>query len=144
MIRPATEADIPSLVEMGRAFFEESSWSALAAFDAASFERTLNLLIEGGSLLVAEYDGELAGMAAYAAVPLLANHSVRYAQEVFWYATQSGAGEALRAGIEDQARAQGAEFVVMSALIGKRDAAIARRLSSHGYIETERSLVKRL
>lgn len=71
MIRPATHADVPALVELGRAMHRESNYSPLM-FDAertAEFARFL-LKHEDGFIAVAERDGELVGfIAAFAAPP---------------------------------------------------------------------------
>ena len=54
MIRQPTPDDMPSLVEMGRAFNEEAGYSELVPFDAETFALNMAHLAQCGLVLVAD------------------------------------------------------------------------------------------
>jgi GNAT superfamily N-acetyltransferase len=61
MIRPATEADLPRLIELGEAMHAESRFRDVA-FNREKVERLLgNLMLGAGCVMVAERDGEIIG-----------------------------------------------------------------------------------
>lgn len=150
MIRPASPADIPALVEMGREFHREAGWPERVEFDAASFEETLWKFLRGeadGFLIVAEFDGEAVGMAAMLFFPFIFNAGVTGSQELFWYARpehRNGAGEALLSAMESIAQARGARTFTMFAVPGLRDAALARLYRRRGYAPAEPSFIRNL
>jgi GNAT superfamily N-acetyltransferase len=64
MIRAATHADLPRLLELGRLMHAESHYARLM-FDADTVQQTLEMVLEKGFLFVHECDGRInAGMAA--------------------------------------------------------------------------------
>lgn len=65
MIREARLEDIPNILHMGRAFFEENNWPAGVEFSADTLEATLISLIQGDSgkiFIDSDYLGAVGGM----------------------------------------------------------------------------------
>jgi N-acetylglutamate synthase-like GNAT family acetyltransferase len=138
MIRAATVADIPALLEMGRKFADEAGVTARVGWDEESVEAMLEGLIEDpdGIVLVSER-GMIGGMVY--AHPF--NRNVRAFVEVFWRA-EDGQGLALLNAAEAQARALGATKSVMVAMDGmERTARLYARL---GYTPCEAQFMKEL
>ena len=148
MIRPADEKDVGALVEMGRAFFEESGLPG--TFNEQDFAGTLRWLTGGdvsGGVMVAEVAGETVGMLGYVLFPLYCNFATTIGQEVFWYVHpgyRTGIGGELLIAAEQEARAAGASVFLMAALAGLRDVAIARVYEQRGYRPAENTFLKGL
>jgi GNAT superfamily N-acetyltransferase len=91
VIRPATPADIPALVALGRQMAEEAPrWRAMP-YDASKVERMLGLMLEGGGVFVAEVAGQVVGTAC----ALLVEHwftRVQYAGTLAVYVTPEHRG----------------------------------------------------
>ena len=97
MIRDATSADIPRLVEMGTRFLTETVYSGRVAVNPTAMTRTLELLLASdvGALFVSEADGVLTGMIGL----LVFEHPItgeRTAQELFWWVEPEHRGYGLR------------------------------------------------
>lgn len=60
MIRPATIADLPRLIELGQAMHGESRFSHMR-FEPSKVDAMLRMVIDRGCLIVAERDGEIFG-----------------------------------------------------------------------------------
>lgn len=146
MIRRATEADTPALVEMGKHFHEASGWGALSEFNPESFTVTVKNLMSGaldGGIYVA---GSV-GMAAFLIYPLYFNSAVRVGQEVFWWIEPEhryGLGGELVTAMENDARKAGAAVFMLAALPGLREMALARLYARRGYRAAENTYLKRL
>lgn len=118
MIRRATDADVPRLVEMGRAFLAGTRYAGAIRENPAQMAETAAGLIasEAGELLVAERGGQVVGMIGL----LLYTHPLsgdRVASELFWWVDPDHRGQGialLRAG-ERWARACGAVALQMIA-----------------------------
>jgi GNAT superfamily N-acetyltransferase len=148
MIRPAAEHDIPLLLEMGRRFFGEAGWGDVTEYDPASMERTIRHLIdsEAGILLVAEADGEVAGMAGALLYPHYFNTDSLTGQEIFWWvepAHRTGFGGALLDAMESAAAAAGAVSFTMVSVASLRSDALDRVYRRRGYRPAERTYIKR-
>lgn len=143
MIRDIAAKDVPEVMEMGRAFFEESPFTSFASWDEGSFQLTVLSMLSGsapGGLLVAEDDGKLVGMAAYVIFPLYFNMRVQIAQEVFWYCLpehRNGVGSDLMDALEAEAKRKGASVFIGANMSGERDAAFARLYRRRGYVRGE-------
>lgn len=61
MIRKATEQDIPSLVEMGKALHDESTYKAVV-YSPERVAETCKLMISHGFAMVSEKGGEVVGV----------------------------------------------------------------------------------
>jgi L-amino acid N-acyltransferase YncA len=142
-IRKAQPEDLPALLDMGRDFFDHSANSAFTTFDENSLTATLIALmsgVAGGSLLVAETDGEVVGMAACVVFPFYANHSTLISQELFWWVKpehRKGIGGAILDELEAEAKRKGAKIFIGANLSGERSAAFERLYRRRGYTPAE-------
>lgn len=155
VIRNATDADIPRIVEMAQAFYPESPYPALYGAMPDSQAAGLALVVmhgvdgslEPGVLLLAEQDGEVVGMACLHADRATFNPLVRIASElVFWIEPEHRGGMAavrLLKAAEDEAKALGIEVNRMAVLSSSPEqaAALYERM---GYTHTETYYSKRL
>lgn len=145
MIRAATPADIPAIVEMGRAFFAESGFGAYTDYDPESFADSARRIINGevaGSFLIA--DG---GMAAAIYYSLYLNKAQKTAQELFWYAVpekRNGLGRELLGRLEADAKASGIDLFIAASTAGLRDDALNRVYRMRGFAPCEHTYIKRL
>lgn len=147
MIRRAEPEDIHTLIEFGRAFFEEAGWSARATFDAESFAHTCGVLMDGGILLVALEKDSVVGMAAAGMAPAWWNRNVLTAQELFWYVHprhRKGHGHRLMGALEAVATSLGVQLFSMSAEEGLRSTALNRLYRQRGYFPAEKLFWKEL
>jgi GNAT superfamily N-acetyltransferase len=119
VIRDATEADIPRLVEMGVRFLTETVYAARGVpVNMGALARTMALLILGdrGTVFVAERDGRVVGGIGmlWFENPLSGEPS---ASELFWYIEPEhrGIGVRLLKRGEQWARDMGAEKLHMIA-----------------------------
>lgn len=146
MIRTATAADIPALVEMGGRFFAASGFADSTSYDPDSMAHTFAQLIESeqGVLLVA--DG--VGMAGALVYPHYFNRHDLVAQELFWWvdedARKSGAGSRLLLAIEAWAAERGAKSLIMLSLSALDAEKVNRMYENAGYRPAEQSFIKRL
>jgi GNAT superfamily N-acetyltransferase len=150
MIRPAKPEDLIDIIEMGRAFFEQSGNAAFTTFDEPSFTATVIGLmsgVSGGSVLVAEVDGVPVGMAAHVVFPFYANMQTKIGQEMFWYCKpghRNGVGSDLLDELEADAMRKGADVFMSAAIAGLRDAAIGRVYQRRGYKPAENTFIRKL
>lgn len=149
-IRHAQPDDLVDLLEMGRAFFEQSGNDAFTTFDEPSLSATLIGLMSGvgnGAVLVAEIGGAVVGMAAHVVFPFYANMNTKLGQELFWYCKpdfRSGIGMELLNELEADAARKGADVFMSAAIAGLRDAAIGRIYQRRGYKPAENTFIRRL
>lgn len=133
MIREATGADIPRIVEMGARF--HAAGGIKAGYDQDAVSRLLAELIEAdaGCLLVSD-----SGMIGGALVPAYCDPSWMMAVEMFWWADRDGLQLLHR--FEEWAAENGAQEVRMTSLasLPRADAILRRK----GYAPTEISYQK--
>ena len=147
MIRPATEADIPAIVEMSRRFYVTTSYSAFAAMDDDTVAALSAWLINDGVLLVADAGNGPMGMVGLAITPFMFNRDVTTAHEVIWWvspeAQGAGVGRQLLEAVAPACKAKGAIAVQMMHLANSPPQAgeLYRRL---GYDLSEVSYTKEL
>lgn len=114
MIRLATVADIPRMVEMGRRFRNESTYNKYLADNPEKMGELGEKLVAVDGILVAEHGGKLTGMLGY----IVHEHFIsgeKVAGEVFWWVEKRGDGLALLREMEKRARAVGAKYIQMIA-----------------------------
>lgn len=148
-IRPATPADLPRLVAMGRAFFDEAQWSDVLRWDDAGAAESLACMVDADNsvMLVAEAGGHVVGMAAAALCPAWFNPAEMTAQEWYWYVEpehRTGHGQALLDALEQAVRTKGARTFTMLAVAALRGPALDRLYRRRGYRASELTFVKRL
>jgi GNAT superfamily N-acetyltransferase len=142
-IRHAEPQDLSALLDMGRDFFDHSGSASFTTFDEDSLTGTLIALISGvsgGSLLVAETEGQVVGMAACVVFPFYANHSTLIGQEIFWWVKpehRKGIGGSLLDELEAEAKRKGAKVFIGANLSGERNAAFERLYRRRGYTPAE-------
>jgi GNAT superfamily N-acetyltransferase len=144
MIRPATPADVPDLVDLGVRHLSET-YAGRITPDRGMMAATARALIaaEHGLLLVDDRGGVVAGMLGvavtrhpYSGEPVMS--------ELFWYASPGarGGGVRLLKAAEAWARAMGVRHAIMIApAIDERLASFYRRLD---YIPLETQFIKAL
>jgi hypothetical protein len=140
-IRQAEPHDLPALVALGREFFRESGHEGRElSFDDDSFAATLNVLGGNQVLLSVERFGNVIGMGAVDIAPAFWNHSIKLAQEVFFYLRPEhrvGRGGRVLRALEHLAAAKGATIFSAVAEEGDRAHALGRLYRSVGYHQVE-------
>lgn len=146
-IRPASESDIPRLLEMGEKFYQTTHYPEnVAPYDAETVEALIGMMRDG-VMLVAEVEGEVVGMVGLVVVPHLFNRNYKTACEIVWWVEPEhrGGGIAMQLmnAIEPAAKDKGAVGIQMALLSSSPPvaAAIYERL---GYTHTESSYFKRI
>ena len=143
MIREATRADIPEIVDLGERHLRTSHYGDFIEPDRAAMAGLTRMLIDEphGLVLVAEHDGRITGhigvvatLHPYSGLPVMS--------EMFWYVAPEarGAGVRLLKYAETWARANGIAHALMVAP-DERVAAFYRRL---GYARLEEQFIKAL
>jgi GNAT superfamily N-acetyltransferase len=118
MIRRATLADVPTLVEMGLRFHRSTPYAAHLAVDADAVEAVMQQLVtaDHGAVFVAEKDGAVVGMigGAHYIQPFTTR---RIASECFWWVNPDarGCGVRLERALRAWATAEGATVLQMIA-----------------------------
>jgi ribosomal protein S18 acetylase RimI-like enzyme len=141
LIRRATVADLPGLVELGRKFHEASGYADIAEFDALSFATTLQNAPDA-VFLVVEKAGHLVGMAGALVYPFYFNLKHRTAQEVFWWVNPEhrGIGSQLFDALVAEVKAMGAQSLSMIAL--ENATWVGGFYEKRGFRPSERSFIK--
>jgi GNAT superfamily N-acetyltransferase len=116
MIRSATEADIPRMVEMGRRFRGETSYSKYLADNPEQMTILAKQLLGMGGIVVAEIEGKLIGMLGY----IFHDHFIsgeKFSGEVFWWVEPEhrGAGLRLLSEAKRLSKLAGAKYIQMIA-----------------------------
>jgi hypothetical protein len=136
-VRIATAEDIPSLVEMGRAFHAMSPHKFMGEYMPDAVKAMLAFLIASPDGLVVTNDtGAIGGLVTRVYFCPLKKQM----EEAFWWA--SSGGKELREMFEAESKAMGADFVLMSGLENERSEAIGRVFRKAGYVPVERRFVK--
>jgi len=118
MIRPATEDDIPRLVEMGERFLTETVYHARVPVNPVQMATTVLRLLstEAGAVFVSDRDGALVGMIGMIVFdnPITGESTV---SELFWWVEPEhrGCGLRLLKRAEQWGRESGARKVHMIA-----------------------------
>lgn len=153
MIRDAEPRDIPQLVELGRAFYEESGWAARLAdmpdghFCPETFSEIATVLSERFLLLVYEKNGQVVGMIGVPYAPAIFNKKLLIGGEIFWYVAPShrrGAGAELLRHLESAAKARNVKLLSMVSEHGLRHEALAQVYKRAGFTLAEHTFYKAL
>lgn len=143
MIREATRADVPRLVEMGQRFLQSTPYRHVLDDNPSAMEAMASLLVTSpdGVVLVADADG-LTGMIGL----LICAHHIsaeRMANEVFWWVepeTRGTFGLRLLRAAEMWARGHGAVRMQMVA----PDTSVGKIYERFGYAPVEIAYQRRL
>lgn len=114
MIRTALKSDIPRMVEMGRRFRQESTYSKYLAENPAKMAELGEKLLASDGIIVSEREGVITAMLGF----LIHEHFISgeiFAGEVFWWAEKRGDGLELLREMERRARLAGAKYIQMIA-----------------------------
>lgn len=116
MIRDATLADIPRMVEMGQHFRKQTSYDKFLSDSPETMKKLGETLIERNGLIVSEERGEVIGMLGF----IIYEHFISgdlTAGEVFWFVEPQhrGSGIRLMKEMERRARSAGAKNMQMVA-----------------------------
>lgn len=146
-VRLATEADIPTVLEMSKKFYPTTPYAAHVHMDDESVNVLTRLLIDSGIMLIAEVNGKTAGMIGMAVFPFMFNHNLTAAGEVVWWVEEeyrnSQVASALMYAMEKECRDAGVDYITMLALSTSppQAGAMYKRL---GYAVTENVWAKAL
>lgn len=144
-IRPATPDDVDAIVSMSAKFYETTSYRRFTPMSADTVANLALMLIDTGVMLVAEYGGEVIGMAGLYVGPFMFNDAARGAYEVVWWVSPdsrgAGAGKALMAAIEASCREKGCNIIQMVTL-ATSPAHAGNVYESLGYRHSETSYTK--
>jgi GNAT superfamily N-acetyltransferase len=142
-IRPATEADLPRIVALGRAFYRDA-WEPEFRWSEPSIMVLLKNMLSSGILFVSEQDGEVQGMIGGFLAPFPYVQEIIIGQELFWWVDPSARGHGLDLldTFETEARARGAWIVAMSLMEQMRGDVLSRLYERRGYRLLERSFMK--
>lgn len=148
-VRKASETDLPKIVEMGLAFYNDTQHSAHEPYNSEAVKNVSKWLLEDekrGIVLVAHTDeGEVIGATAGMLYPLWMAPNHITGQEMFWYVMpehrKSRAGSLLFAALEDWASRNANSFcmIALSHLAEKR---IGKMYEAKGYVALEKTYVK--
>jgi GNAT superfamily N-acetyltransferase len=116
MIRAATAADVPRLVEMGRRFRSVTGYAKILAENPEKMAELAGQLVSQGGLLVSERSGTLVGMLGFIVYPHFISGETT-GGEVFWWVEPEHRGEGVKLLREAErlARAAGAQKMQMIA-----------------------------
>jgi hypothetical protein len=138
MIRHATLADIPAMLEIGKRFADDAGVTANVGWNDDSVASLLTALIENENGLLLTGDGVILGGVAYAH-PF--NNATVIFQEMFWRSEGRGGVKALRMA-EDWMRSQGVTRSIMVGLDSMPE--LVSLYGRLGYKPCERSFCKDL
>lgn len=149
IVRPATEADTPVLLDMGARFIASSSYAAVMAVVPARQAEVVQMLLEQGGCFVLEtqdaIENGIVGMLGLALGPLPLTGELA-AMECMWWVEpgyrQHRAALYLWDVAEDWARSQGAVCIQMLQPHGQEALGVLYR--RHGYVPIETTWHKRL
>lgn len=137
MIREATGADIPRLLEWGRSFADRAGLVDHVGYSPEDMAKTFAAMIEGENYAVFVGDnGAIGGVKA----PHPFNHSHWIAQELFWW-SEGREGLRLLAAFEEWARASchSLTMITLEAVEPERTGKLYQR---RGFAPLERSYIK--
>lgn len=136
-VRLATVDDIPALVEMGAKFHAMSPHQFMGEYDPEGIANLLRFLATGSNtILLTNGEGLIGGVLA----PVYFAPTKIMAEESFLWARKGG-GDLLSA-FEDEAKARGAAFVLMSTLENEKTKAMDRVMRRSSYVPVERRYIK--
>jgi L-amino acid N-acyltransferase YncA len=147
MIRAAKPEDTLDLIELGRAFHAEAGKEDMGPFDPESFCAFLDRCTSQGSVIVAEKQHRVVGMALLLTGPAWWNKNVVVGQEAAWYckpAFRKGTGAELLAALESASRARQVSVQFVACEEGQRSEALSRLYRIKGYRPAERMFVRSL
>lgn len=150
IVRPAITEDLDAYVNLAADFHEASPMKGVADFDPPGIRAFLARLLENNDalVLVAELDGEIAGITACLLYPLYFSPNNQVVQELWWWLTPeargNGVGKKMYQAIELWAKSRNAKAVFMIALEDERAATMEKIYFQAGFRALERTFIKEL
>lgn len=138
MIREATVADIPAVMEMGKRFADDAGVTRTIGWDDASVETLLHALIESDDGVLLVGDRGMIGGVIYAH-PF--NNAVRLFQEFFWR-SEGAEGIKLLRRAEELAHEKGATRSYMGTMPDLPS--LDKLMPRLGYTPAERTYIKEI
>jgi GNAT superfamily N-acetyltransferase len=137
VIREATTADVPAIVEMGQRFIAQTTYRQFITANPVQMQTLVEWLIDtptAALFVSASEDGTLTGMIGLAIMP----HPITgdlFASELFWWVEPEhrGSGVRLLVAAEQWAREQRAVFMQM----GAPTPAVGDLYAHRGYVPVE-------
>jgi len=118
-VRRATQADVPEIQRMAKAFYATTEYAPLVDYDAATVDQLASIITADHLMLVvdAPAPGKLLGMVGMMYCPFSFNQALKMCAEVVWYVDpaeqRNGVGAALLDAIEPEAMKDGARVFQM-------------------------------
>lgn len=144
MIRPATHADIPAMLDLGAQFHAYSGLSEIA-YDPDAFRATLEAGIgsESQAYFVVESGGVLRGMTGGIVYPSYFNRDALAGQEMFWWC-DNAEGVRLYRALEQWAISKGCKSFTMVAISDQHAERMDKLYRRMGYRPVEHHYIKGL
>ncbi len=143
MIRPAREADVPALVELGRRFHAASPWAEVEfAPEAAAGALCAMLASEAAAVFVSDDGAAVRGALGVMVGPVFFAADARLAQESFWWCDSPRDALRLLEAAEYWSRRKGAGRLIMLRLEGVRDHGMDRLYRRLDYAPVEHHYAK--
>lgn len=144
-VRPATESDIPRIVEMAQCFYRTTAYASIAPLALESAAGLAIVTMQQGVMLVAEQGDDVVGMVCLFLEPFTFNTAVMVASEIAWWLEPSarggGAAAQLLLAADEACRARGAQVIRM-ALMANSPPQAAALYERFGYVHTDSHYTK--
>jgi GNAT superfamily N-acetyltransferase len=146
-IRQAVMADVPSIMKMGRHFYDASPYPEFAEYDEDAVGGVFARMIasDQAAIIVASYgDDDPFGCIGLMLSPLFFAPGMTVCNELFWWVEpeQRGCGMYLVEAGEEWARGKGADVLAMSAIVEMEGDRIARMYERRGMVRAETTFMK--
>lgn len=117
MIRKAVEQDIIEIISMSEKFYAQTHYAKLIPANNAAVGALALMLIEQGSIFVAEVAGTVVGVLGFLCTPFMFNPELLGAYEIVWYIEEEfrslGFGPKLLLAAEQEFKRVGINFIQM-------------------------------
>lgn len=147
LVRSACEEDMDDILRMSKSFYDTTHHARNIPLDEESVVRLVEMLLDGGILLVAEVDHKVVGMIAGYVHPYMFNNNVMQLGEIVWYVDPehraTRAGLLLLEELEAEARRAGVDYMVMMNFVDGPEV-VNRAYTAAGYNMTEYAWTKLL
>lgn len=144
MIRKATLADKPLLLQLLHDFYRETDYYFLGWNEASTSTLIDNLVTNDNATLLV--NDEVTGCIGGCVVPFWMNNDKLICQELFWYVDKSTRGSKVAVGLfkafEAWAKDQGAAFIAMSSTTNLDPTGVGAFYNRKGYKASDISYIK--
>jgi GNAT superfamily N-acetyltransferase len=147
-VREATEADLPAYIKLSADFHAASPMQKVCDFDPEGFAAFVKLAMSNPDIciLLAEVNGEVAGIAGGIVYPLYFSPTHKVSQELWWWLTPaargSGAGNKMFKHLQSWSKERGASTMFMIALEDENAQKMEKIYCRSGFVPMERTFMK--